>query len=69
MLIFRKSDNLEVVGYSDVDFAGCVDTKKSTPGYMFTLAGGAISCKSSKYTLTASSIMQAEFVACYDATR
>jgi len=29
MLTYKKSDNLEVVGYSDVDFAGCVDTKKS----------------------------------------
>jgi hypothetical protein len=68
MLKFRESDNLEVVGYSDADFAGCVDTKKSTSGYIFTLAGGAISWKSSKQTLTASSTMQAEFVACYEAT-
>jgi hypothetical protein len=68
MLTYKKSDNLEVVGYSDADFAGCVDTKKSTSGYIFTLAGGAISWKSSKQTVTASSTMQAEFVACYEAT-
>jgi hypothetical protein len=43
MLTYKKSDNLEVVGYSDADFAGCVDSKKSTSGYIFTLAGGAIS--------------------------
>lgn len=68
MLTYKNSDNLEVVGYSDSDFAGCVDTKKSTSGYIFTLAQGAISWKSSKQTLTASSTMQAEFVACYEAT-
>lgn len=68
MLTYKNSDNLEVVGYSDSDFAGCVDTKKSTSGYIVTLAGGAISWKSSKQTLTASSTMQAEFVACYEAT-
>ena len=68
MLVFRESDNLEVVGYSDANFAGCVDTKKSTSGYIFTLAGGAISWKSSKQTLKASSTMRAEFVACYEAT-
>ena len=68
MLTCKRSDNLEVIGYSDADFAGCVDTKKSTSGYIFTLAGGAISWKSSKQTLTASSTMQAEFVACYEAT-
>jgi len=43
MLTYGKSDNLVVVDYSDADFAGCVDDKKSTSGYIFTLAGGAIS--------------------------
>jgi hypothetical protein len=61
MFTYRKSYNLEVVGYSDADFAGCVDTKKSTSSYIFTLAGGAISWKSSKQTLTRSSTMQASF--------
>jgi hypothetical protein len=68
MLTYKKSDNLEVVGYSDADFAGCVDTRKSTSGYVFTLANGAISWKISKQTVTASSTMQAEFVACFEAT-
>ena len=30
MFTYKKSDNLEMVGYSDDVFAGCVDTKKST---------------------------------------
>jgi hypothetical protein len=68
MLTYRRSDNLQVVGYSDSDHAGCVDSKKSTSGYIFTLAGGAISWKSSKQTIVASSTMQAEFIACYEAT-
>ena len=42
MLTYKRTENLEVVGYSDADFAGCVDTKKSTSGYIFTLANGAI---------------------------
>ena len=68
MLTYRRSDNLEVVGYTDADFAGCVDSRKSTSGYIYTLAGGAISWKSSKQSLVAASTMQAEFVACYEAT-
>jgi len=68
MLTYKKSDNLEVIGYSDSDFAGCVDTKKSTSGYIFTLAEGAISWKSSKQSVTASSTMEAEYVACHEAT-
>jgi hypothetical protein len=60
MLTYKRTDNLEIVGYSDSDFTGCVDSKISTSGYIFTLAGGAISWKSSKQTLTARSTMQAE---------
>ena len=33
---YRKSDNLEVIGYSDADFAGCVDSRKSTSGYIYS---------------------------------
>ena len=68
MLTYRRSDNLEVIGYTDADFAGCVDSRKSTSGYIYTLAGGAISWKSSKQSLVTASTMQAEFVACYEAT-
>jgi len=43
MLTYRRSDSLEIEGYSDSDFAGDIDDRKSTSGYVFTLAGGAIS--------------------------
>ena len=66
MMTYRRSDLLHIVGYTDSDFAG--DDRKSTSGYVFTLAGGAISWKSSKQTVTTSSTMYAEFVACYEAT-
>ncbi|KAG8501211.1 hypothetical protein CXB51_003325 [Gossypium anomalum] len=42
MLAYKKSDLLEVIGYSDSDFAGCQDSRKSTSGYIYLLAGGAI---------------------------
>jgi len=32
MLTYRKSDHLKVIGYTDSDFAGCIDTRKSTFG-------------------------------------
>lgn len=67
-LTFQRSDHLEVVGYSDSDFAGCQDDLKSTSGYVFMLARGVVSWKSAKQTLVASSIMRAEFVGCYGAT-
>ena len=43
MLTYRISDSLHLEGYSDLDFARDVDDRKSTLGYAFTLAGGAIS--------------------------
>ena len=43
MLTYRRTDSLEVVGYSDSDFAGCVDSQKSTSGYIFMLVGRAVS--------------------------
>jgi hypothetical protein len=68
MLTFRHTDHLEVIGYTDSDFGGCVDSRKSTFGYVFVLAGGAISWKSAKQTIIASSTMEAKFVACFEAT-
>jgi hypothetical protein len=67
MLTYRRFDFLEIEGYSDSDFAGDEDGRKSTSVYVFTLARGAILWKSSKQTVTASSTMYAEFVACYEA--
>ena len=68
MLTYRRSDSLEIKGYADSDFAGDEDDRKSTTGYIFTLAGGAISWKSSKQSVTATSTMYAEFIACYEAS-
>uniref|UniRef100_A0A151UGA2 Retrovirus-related Pol polyprotein from transposon TNT 1-94 n=1 Tax=Cajanus cajan TaxID=3821 RepID=A0A151UGA2_CAJCA len=67
MLTYRRSDHLEVIGYSDSDFARYVDTRKSTFDYLFMLAGGAISWKSVKKSITVASTMKAEFVACFEA--
>ncbi|RVW28694.1 Retrovirus-related Pol polyprotein from transposon TNT 1-94 [Vitis vinifera] len=68
MLTYSRSSHLEIVGYSDSDFVGCLDSRRSTSGYIFMLAGGAVSWKSVKQTLIASSTMEAEFIACYEAS-
>ena len=68
MLTFKRSDNLEVIGYTDSNFAGCVDSRKSTFGYVYLLAGAAISWKNVKQTIIVASTMETEFVACFEAT-
>jgi hypothetical protein len=45
----------------------CLDTDRSTSGYVFKLTGGVILWSSSKQTIMTSSTMYAEFVACYEA--
>jgi hypothetical protein len=65
LLTYRRSVSMHIVGYSDFNYAR--DDKKSMLGNIFTLIGGAISWKSSKQTVTTSSIMYTEFVACNEA--
>ena len=66
--MYRQTNNLDVIGYLDSDFAGCVDSRKSTSRYIFMMAGGAISWRSVKQTLTATSTMEAKFLFCFEAT-
>ncbi|XP_040374638.1 secreted RxLR effector protein 161-like [Rosa chinensis] len=68
LLVYRRVKELEVVGYCDPDFSSHFpSSKKSTSGYVFTLAGGAIAWRSVKQTLIVTSTMQADFIAIYEA--
>ncbi|XP_051130805.1 secreted RxLR effector protein 161-like [Andrographis paniculata] len=66
MLIYRQTDVLEVIGYFDSDYAGCIDTRKSTSDFVFMLAGGVISWRSAKQSITATSIIETEFVSYFE---
>ena len=66
-LVYKRVDNLELFGYMDSDFAGCQDDRRSTSGYIFFLAGGAVSWRSAKQKTLATSTMQAEYIACFEA--
>ena len=48
MIAYRKSDQLKIIGYSDSNFVGCQYSRRSTSGYIYMLARGAISWKSAK---------------------
>ena len=67
MLTYKISEQLEVVGYSDSNYGGCLDSLKSTSGFVFMLENGEISWKSENQSITASSTMEA-FVACFEAS-
>ena len=59
----------ELVGYSDADWAGDVDTRRSTSGYVFQYGNGTISWSTKKQTTVAKSSTEAEYVALSLATQ
>ena len=63
MLCYQEND-LRLRGYSDADWAGNLDERKSTSNYTFLLSGGAITWCSKKQSYVALSTMESEYVAC-----
>ena len=58
-----------ITGFTDSDWAGDIDSRKSTSGYVFLLYGGAISWKSTKQSVVATSSTEAEYIACSEAAK
>ena len=59
---------LNLIGYSDSDYANCVDTSRSIGGYCFTLGSGVISWSSRKQPTVADSSCYAEYIALHSAS-
>jgi len=58
-----------VMAYVDSDFAGDIDKRRSTTGYVFTLAGGAVSWLSKLQDVVALSTTEAEYMAATEACK
>ena len=68
MLTYRRSGHLEIIGYSDSNFSGCLESRRSTSGYIYILASDSVSLRRAKQTIIASSTMVVEYDACYVAS-
>lgn len=64
-LLYQASgqEREEVKGFVDSDYAGCLDTRKSLSGYIFTACGGAIGWKASLQKVVALSTTEAYYIA------
>ncbi|KAK2427210.1 putative mitochondrial protein [Trifolium repens] len=58
----KTGDELILEGWSDSDYAGDYDDRKSTSGYVFTINGVAVSWCSKKQPIVTLSTTEAEFV-------
>jgi hypothetical protein len=58
-----------IIGYSDSDWAGDRQTRRSTTGYVFKMAGAAVSWKTRKQQTVAMSTNESEYMALGDATK
>ncbi|OQE71140.1 hypothetical protein PENNAL_c0111G02651, partial [Penicillium nalgiovense] len=68
-IVYSDKHGLQLRGFVDSDFAGCEDSRKSTTGWVFTLAGGPISWSSQRQKTVATSTMDAEYIACAEAAK
>ena len=68
--IYEKADQIRIVGYSDADWAGKIDSRKSSSGYCFFLneTSGAISWNSKLQTTVPTSTAEAEAAAVFAPT-
>jgi hypothetical protein len=60
---------IRIIAYVDSDWAGCVDTRRSTMGYIIKVANGPTSWKSKTIKSLALSSCEAEFVALSEVCR
>jgi len=67
-ITYKGNSSLKPIEYVDSDYAGCKDTRCSTEGNVFVVAGGPISWKYKRQDTVALSTVETEFMAFLRAT-
>ncbi|GAU41145.1 hypothetical protein TSUD_190450 [Trifolium subterraneum] len=62
-LWYERGKRDELIGWSDSDYAGDVDDRRSTSGFVFTIGSKAVSWSSKKQHIITLSTTEAEFIA------
>ncbi|XP_048231282.1 secreted RxLR effector protein 161-like [Ricinus communis] len=61
-ILYKKRGQEMLVGYSDSDYAGDIEDRKSTSGYVFLISSGAVAWSSKKQPVVTLSTTEAEFI-------
>ena len=62
-IMYKRMSTNDLIAYTDSDYAGDLNDRKSTSGYVFLLSSGAVSWLSKKQPIVTLSTTEAEFVA------
>jgi len=65
-LVLGGTNPISLVGFTDSDWANCLDTRRSVGGYSFTLGSGVVSWTTRKQKTVASSSCEAEYTAAFE---
>ncbi|KAM7513548.1 hypothetical protein LguiA_003131 [Lonicera macranthoides] len=69
-IVFERKDGADsVAGFVDSDYTGDLDKRRSTTGYVFTLASGPVSWRSMLQATSALSTTEAEYMALTEASK
>lgn len=68
-LIYFSNTTFAVRCYSDADYAGCLDTRKSTTGFCVTMGGSILSWCSERQDSVSRSTAESEYIAGSEAVR
>jgi hypothetical protein len=60
-ILFSNHGHLDIEGYTDADWAGCLDDRRSTSGYCVFVGGNLVGWRSKKQSVVARSTAEAEF--------
>lgn len=64
-----QENDSQLRGFSDADWAGCPETRRSTTGFVFMMSAGCVSWKSKLQLSTALSSVEEEYMTLYSAGR
>lgn len=68
-ILFKHNGNHQLHGFSDADYAGDVDSRKSTSGYVFLFNDSTISWRSSLQKCVSISTTESEYVSASEAVK